>query len=268
MRYARVFVADTPEWTALHGNMFEVLDGPPYSGGQPTGIRLPADEMRLAAPATPSKIFCLGRNYADHRAAMGYQHHDSPSIFMKGPSTIIGPGEHIVLPPLHLSSHVEHEAELAVVIGATARNVRAADADGYIFGYTCANDVSARDLQRSDPHPTRAKGFDTFCPIGPWIETELDPAAGISLRCTVNGELRQNGSTADMTHAVPELIEYLSGFATLHPGDLILTGSPGGTAPIYPGDRIDIGIDGIGILTNTVVGPPATPDTDHQPSNA
>ena len=209
-------------------------------------------ECSWLAPAVPSKIFCLGRNYADHRTAMGYPTNDSPSVFMKGPSTIIGPGQQIVLPPPELSNHVEHEAELAVIIGVTARNVSAADAATHIFGYTCANDVSARDLQRSDPHPTRAKGFDTFCPVGPWIDTDVDPSNGITLRCNVNGETRQHGSTADMIHAVPELIAYLSGFATLHPGDLILTGSPGGTTPIRPGDRIDIHIDGIGTLTNTV----------------
>jgi 2-keto-4-pentenoate hydratase/2-oxohepta-3-ene-1,7-dioic acid hydratase in catechol pathway len=202
---------------------------------------------------TPSKIFCLGRNFAEHRSEMGYVHDGAPSVFMKAPTTITGPGDDIVLPPRSTSTHVEHEAELAIVIGKTARFVRAEVASDYILGYTCANDVSARDLQRSDPHPTRGKGFDTFCPVGPWIETDLDPVQGIRLRCTVNGELRQDASTADMTYGIPFLIEYLTGFATLHPGDLILTGSPGGTEPLYPGDRIDIEIDGIGVLTNNVV---------------
>jgi 2-keto-4-pentenoate hydratase/2-oxohepta-3-ene-1,7-dioic acid hydratase in catechol pathway len=184
---------------------------------------------------------------------MGYTHDGSPSVFMKGPSTIIGPGDDIVLPPRSLSTHVEHEAELAIVIGKTARFVSAATAADCILGYTCANDVSARDLQRSDPHPTRGKGFDTFCPVGPWIETDLDPTAGIRLRCTVNGDLRQDASTSEMTYDIPFLIEYLTGFATLYPGDLILTGSPGGTEPLHPGDRIDIEIDGIGTLSNGVV---------------
>ena len=210
-------------------------------------------DVRLLAPAAPSKIFCLGRNYADHRSEMGYGHDGAPSVFMKGPSTVIGPGDNIVLPPRSMSTHVEYEAELAVIIGRTARFVSAAAAGDYILGYTCANDVSARDLQRGDPHPTRGKGFDTFCPVGPWIETELDPIAGVRLRCSVNGTLRQDASTADMTYDVPFLIEYLTGFATLHPGDLILTGSPGGTEPLHPGDRIDIDIDGIGTLTNSVV---------------
>jgi 2-keto-4-pentenoate hydratase/2-oxohepta-3-ene-1,7-dioic acid hydratase in catechol pathway len=209
--------------------------------------------VTLLAPVMPSKIFCLGRNYADHRAQMKYEHDGSPSVFMKGPSTIIGPGQNIVLPPASVSTHVEHEAELAIVIGKPARHVSAADADDYILGYTCANDVSARDLQRADPHPTRGKGFDTFCPVGPWIDTDLDPATGIRLRCRVNGVLRQDGSTADMTYGIPFLIEYLTGFATLNPGDLVLTGSPGGTEPICAGDRVDVEIEGIGTLSNGVV---------------
>ena len=159
-----------------------------------------------------------------------------------------------MLPPRSLSTHVEHEAELAIIIGKTARFVSAADAFDHILGYTCANDVSARDLQRSDPQLTRGKGFDTFCPVGPWIETDLDPVAGVRLRCSVNGALRQDGSTADMTYGIPFIIEYLSGFATLYPGDLILTGSPGGTEPLHAGDQIDIEIEGIGTLTNGVIG--------------
>ena len=202
---------------------------------------------------TPSKIFCLGRNYADHRSEMGFQHDGSPSVFMKGPTTIVGPQDNIVLPPRSMSTHVEHEAELAIVIAKSARFVNAADASEYILGYTCANDVSARDLQRSDPQLTRGKGFDTFCPVGPWIETDLNPSAGVRLRCSVNGALRQDGSTADMTYDIPFLIEYLTGFATLCPGDLILTGSPGGTEPLNHGDQVDIEIDGIGTLTNSVV---------------
>ena len=254
MRYARVENQGTTRWATLHNNQIRLLDGSPYDGGRPEGPELTLQDVRLLAPVTPSKIFCLGRNYAAHRSEMGYEHDDAPSVFMKGPSTIIGPGENIVLPPRSMSTHVEHEAELAIVIGKPARFVSAAEATDYILGYTCANDVSARDLQRGDPQLTRGKGFDTFCPVGPWIETELDPVAGVRLRCSVNGTLRQDGSTADMTYGIPFLIEYLTGFATLYPGDLILTGSPGGTEPLHPGDQIDIEIDGIGTLTNGVVG--------------
>lgn len=253
MRYARIEHHGSPRWAALRDNAFRFLEGSPYDGGRPAGPEHALDGVRLLAPVTPSKIFCLGRNYADHRSEMGYQHDGAPSVFMKGPSTVVGPGDDIVLPPTNLSTHVEHEAELAVVIGTTARFVAAADAVDYILGYTCANDVSARDLQRGDPHPTRGKGFDTFCPVGPWIDTDLDPTSGVRLRCSVNGALRQDASTMEMTYDIPFLIEYLTGFTTLNPGDLVLTGSPGGTEPLHPGDRVDIEIDGIGMLTNGVV---------------
>ena len=254
MKYARVETDGTPRWGTVRGDTVALLDGTPYDGGRPNGTELALDSVRLLAPVTPSKIYCLGKNYADHRTEMGYEHDGDPSVFMKGSSTIIGPGDDIVLPPLSMSTHVEHEAELALVIGKPARFVSKADAFEYILGYTCANDVSARDLQRNDPHPTRGKGFDTFCPVGPWIETDLDAVAGVRLRCRVNGELRQDASTADMTYDIPFLIEYLSGFATLYPGDLIITGSPGGTEPIKPGDRVEIEIDGIGTLVNGVRG--------------
>lgn len=253
MRYARIETDQGVRWAQFEDNTFRVLDNSPYDGGKPEGTEYSMDEVRLAAPVAPSKIFCVGRNYAAHRTEMGYRHDGSPSIFMKGPSAIIGPGENIVLPPTDMSTHVEHEAELAFVIGRTARHVAAADAADYIFGYTCANDVSARDLQRSDPQLTRGKGFDTFCPVGPWLETELDIDAGVRLSCTVNGELRQDASTAEMTYDIPFLMEYLSAFATLCPGDLVLTGSPGGTVLLHPGDTIDIEISGIGNLTNGVI---------------
>lgn len=254
MKYARIAVDGATRWGIVRGHKLQLIDGSPYDGGQITETLHKLADVRLLAPVTPSKIFCLGRNYQDHRAEMGYEHDGAPSVFMKGSTTIIGPGDDIVLPPLSLSTHVEHEAELAIVIGKPARFVSADDALTYILGYTCANDVSARDLQRGDPHPTRGKGFDTFCPVGPWIETELDPISGVRLRCSVNGEIRQDASTADMTYGIPFLIEYLTSFATLLPGDLLLTGSPGNSAPLRPGDHIEIDIDGIGTFTNGVVG--------------
>lgn len=253
MRYARADVEDTARWALLEDDTLHLLSGPPYHGGWTTGERVALRDVRLLPPATPSKIFCLGRNYSDHRAEMGYTHDGSPSVFMKAPTTIIGPGDDIVLPPPTLSTHVEHEAELAFIIGRQARFVSAADAMDFIFGFTCANDVSARDLQRADPQLTRGKGFDTFCPIGPWIETNLDPVAGVRLRCSVNGEVRQDGDTADMTYDIGFVIEYLTGFATLEPGDLVLTGSPGGSARLARGDAVHITIDGIGTLTTGVV---------------
>jgi 2-keto-4-pentenoate hydratase/2-oxohepta-3-ene-1,7-dioic acid hydratase in catechol pathway len=252
MRYARIAVEGRSAWALVTEDGYRELAGPPYGDNPPGGVLIARGEARMLAPVEPSKIFCLGRNYAAHRKEMGFTHDGSPSVFMKPLTTIIGPGDDIVLPPSTLSRHVEHEAELAVVIGRTARFVRAADAFDFVFGYTCANDVSARDLQASDPHPTRGKGFDTFCPVGPWINTDLDVASGVRLRCSVNGTIRQDASTADMTYDIPFLIEYLSGFSTLHPGDLILTGSPGGTEAIHDGDRIDVEIEGIGTLTNGV----------------
>ncbi|MGU3498003.1 fumarylacetoacetate hydrolase family protein [Mycobacterium sp. C31M] len=251
MRYGRVRVEGAERWCVVGADTVQVLDGSPF-GEHAVDREYARTEVRLLAPVAPSKIFCLGRNYAAHRAEMGYTHDGSPSVFMKGPTTIIGPDDSVVLPPTSLSTHVEHEAELAFVIGRTARNVRADEADDHIFGYTCANDVSARDLQRSDPQLTRGKGFDTFCPVGPWIETDVESIAGIRLRCSVNGELRQDGSTADMTYDIPFIVEYLSGFATLLPGDLVLTGSPGGSAALRDGDRVDIEIEGIGTLTHGV----------------
>jgi len=253
MKYARIAINDEVHWGAVDGDAVEVLAGTPYERAVGTGRVEALEHVRLLAPVAPSKIFCLGRNYAEHVAEMGYQPLEGPSVFMKGSTTVIGPGEPVVLPPQSMDPVIEHEAELAIVIGRPARFVAAADAAEVILGYACADDVSARTLQRGDPHPTRGKGFDTFCPVGPWIDTQVDPIAGTSIRCSVNGELRQDASTAQMIHGIPELIEYLSGFATLLPGDLILTGSPGGSGPLAPGDRVEIEIGGIGTLVHGVL---------------
>jgi 2-keto-4-pentenoate hydratase/2-oxohepta-3-ene-1,7-dioic acid hydratase in catechol pathway len=171
-------------------------------------------------------------------------------IFSKPATAVIGPGDQIVLP--RLSTEVHHEAELAIVIGRLTRNVAVQDAHHAIFGFTCANDVTARDLQRSDGQWTRAKGFDTFCPLGPWIETELDPGS-VDLRCTVNGDVRQKGSTADLVFDVAQLVAYCAAFATLLPGDVILTGTPSGVGELHDGDVVTVSADGIGELTNTCV---------------
>ena len=169
---------------------------------------------------------------------------------MKPATAVIGPGVPVVYPPD--SENVHHEAELAVVIGAVARNVKAEDVQSVILGYTAANDVTARDLQRRDGQWTRGKGFDTFCPLGPAIETELDPLVGLSIECRVNGEVRQSGSTADMVFGVAELIEFITRVMTLLPGDVVLTGTPSGVGPVVPGDRMDVEIEGIGVLFNPV----------------
>jgi 2-keto-4-pentenoate hydratase/2-oxohepta-3-ene-1,7-dioic acid hydratase in catechol pathway len=233
------------------GLLVRLLDGHPFAGVDLTDQVAPLEAVPLLAPIIPSKVLCVGKNYADHAAEMGGDVPDEPLIFSKPATSVIGPRAPIRHPAL--SSEVHHEAELAVVIGRLTRRVAAEDALDHVLGYTCANDVTARDLQRRDGQWTRAKGFDTFCPLGPWIDTDVDPADGLAIRCTVNGEVRQDGSTADLVFSVPELVAYVAAFTTLLPGDVILTGTPAGVGPLQVGDTVDVEIAGIGTLTNTVL---------------
>ena len=242
-----------PTWGVVVEDGVHLLAAQPWLPQVRTGVVVPLAEAVLLAPAAPSKILCVGRNYEAHRQEMGYAGAPTPSIFLKPPTAVVGPGEAVELPPTRLSGRVEHEAELAVVIGREARMVAPEQALDHVLGYTCADDVSARDVQRADPYPTRGKGFDTFCPLGPWIETDLDLTAGAVVRCRVNGTLRQEGSTLDMTLDVPGLISHLSQFTTLLPGDLVLTGSPGGSGPLSAGDLVEIEIGGVGLLRHGVV---------------
>ena len=211
---------------------------------------LPLSAARLLAPVTPSKIVCVGRNYREHAAEMGNKMPDEPLLFLKAPSAIIGNGDCIQLPPE--SAQVEHEGELGVVIGKQAGKL-AQDDDplSYVLGYTCVNDVTARDLQRKDVQFTRAKSFDTFCPVGPWIETELDPLA-LTVKTRVNGVEKQSGRTADMAFSVPFLIRYIANIMTLFPGDLIVTGTPAGVSQLKSDDIVEVEIAGIGRLQNRV----------------
>ena len=225
--------------------------GSPFVAWEATEMLIPWDSVHLLAPVLPSKVVCVGKNYQDHAEEMGGVVPDEPLIFLKPATSVVGPESRVVYPPQ--SSEVHHEAELAVVIGKLAKNVKAEDAGPYIFGYTAANDVTARDLQRKDGKWTRAKGFDTFCPLGPGIETELDPLEKLSIVCRVNGEVRQAGFTSEMIFGVSELIEFISGIMTLLPGDVILTGTPSGVGPVEPGDFMEVEIDGIGTLGNEVV---------------
>ncbi len=203
----------------------------------------------LLAPVVPSKIVCVGRNYADHAKELGNEAPSEPILFLKPPSALLAPGGTIVRPPQ--SQLVHHEAELAIVIGREAKNVSAAAWRDYVRGFTCANDVTARDLQRKDVQFTRGKSFDTFCPIGPHVETDLDPS-DLRVRARVNGELRQDGRTSQMIFPCAILLEFISSIMTLHPGDLILTGTPAGVGPLESGDLVEIEIDGIGVLRNEV----------------
>jgi 2-keto-4-pentenoate hydratase/2-oxohepta-3-ene-1,7-dioic acid hydratase in catechol pathway len=223
-------------------------------GGYATGFRRgepvgDLSQLRLLSPCQPTKIVALGRNYAAHAAEHGDEVPSQPLIFLKPSSAVIGPGEPIVCPPQ--SAQVEHEAELAVVIGRRARHVAAADAWDHVLGYTCANDVTARDLQRSDGQWSRAKGFDTFAPLGPWIVTDLDPT-DLTVTCRVNGLVKQRASTADMVFKIPQTIEFITAAMTLEPGDVVLTGTPEGVSPIQAGDQVEVEIEGIGVLSNPV----------------
>lgn len=228
-----------------------VYKGSPFVMWEPTETVVPWPNVTLLAPVLPTKVLCVGKNYEEHADEMGGDIPDEPLIFMKPATAVIGQNQPVVHPKI--SNELHHEAELAVVISRPARHVKAEDASQYIFGYTAANDVTARDLQQRDGQWTRAKGFDTFCPLGPAIETELDPLERLAVICKVNGEVRQAGFTSDMVFGVAEILEYITAFTTLLPGDVVLTGTPSGVGKVVPGDVMEVEVDGIGTLTNRVV---------------
>ena len=205
-------------------------------------------QVKLLAPVAPSKIVCVGRNYREHAAELGNKMPDEPLLFLKAPSAVIASGDEIELP--RASQQVEHEGELGVVIGRLAHKIND-DPLSYVFGYTCVNDVTARDLQRKDVQFTRGKSFDTFCPVGPWIETDIDPT-NATVQTRLNGELKQKGNTADMAFPVAFLITYISEIMTLYPGDLIATGTPAGVSRMNPGDTVEVEVTGIGVLRNSI----------------
>jgi 2-keto-4-pentenoate hydratase/2-oxohepta-3-ene-1,7-dioic acid hydratase in catechol pathway len=234
--------------------MVAQLAGHPFGGRAEdiklTGVRYPLASVRLLAPILPSKVICVGKNYADHAREMGTEPPEEPVIFLKPSTAVSGPGDSIVR-PTDLSERVDYEGELAVVIGRLCRQVPAGRVPEVIFGYTCANDVTARDLQARDGQWTRAKGFDTFCPLGPWMETDVDPA-DLELSTSLNGEVKQHSRTSLMLHGVAELIMAVSQVMTLLPGDVLLTGTPAGVGPMGKGDQVSVTIEGIGTLTNPV----------------
>jgi len=212
---------------------------------------IPLAEVELLPLVRPSKVVCVGLNYHDHARELGLRVPEEPVIFLKPPSSVIGPGEAIVMPAC--SNRVDYEAELALVIGKKARFVSESEALQHVFGFTCANDVTARDLQQIDGQWTRAKSFDSFCPVGPWIETHVEDLRALGLRAVVNGETRQKGSTQDMIFPPARLVSFISRVMTLLPGDLILTGTPAGIGPLADGDEVSIEIDQVGYLLNPVV---------------
>jgi 2-keto-4-pentenoate hydratase/2-oxohepta-3-ene-1,7-dioic acid hydratase in catechol pathway len=250
VRICRVAVGDELHYGVIEGEAVALLSSHPFGPFEPDGRVLPLADVRLVAPVLPSKVIAVGKNYADHAREMGGEVPAAPMIFLKPSTSVIGPGDPIALP--WQSEQVEHEAELAVVIGRLCRDVPEERVAEVVLGYTCANDVTARDLQRTDGQWGRAKGFDTFCPIGPWIETSVD-LDDADITCLVNGDLRQSGTTGDMVRDVVELVSWISSVMTLLPGDVILTGTPAGVGPIAAGDTVSVSIDGIGTLTNPVI---------------
>lgn len=251
MKIARFSSGADPRFGIVDGDEIVVLRGDPmFAGFDTTEERVPLADVKLLAPVIPrSKVVAIGKNYHDHAAEMGGEAPAEPLIFLKPNTSVIGPGDSIVRPPQ--SSQVDFEGELAIVIGSIAKNVAEADAASVIFGYTIANDVTARDLQKSDGQWTRAKGFDTFCPLGPVIETEFEIGSQ-SIQTRVNGEVRQSGSLDLLVHSVPVIVAYVSSVFTLLPGDVILTGTPAGVGPIVAGDVVEVEVEGIGILSNPV----------------
>ena len=252
MRIARFSLHGEPKFGIVDGPELVVLNGHPLVAGyDTTGERVPIKEVKLLAPTIPSKVVCVGLNYADHVAEIkDASAAAEPTLFLKPSSSIVGPGDAIVLPAQ--SEKVDLEVELTIVMGQIAKNVSEKDALNYVWGFTIANDVTARDLQHSDQQWARSKSFDSFCPIGPWIETEFVPD-GQELSSRINGETKQASTIDHMLHNVPKLISYISHNMTLLPGDVILTGTPGGITQIVSGDIVECEIEGIGTLVNPVI---------------
>jgi 2-keto-4-pentenoate hydratase/2-oxohepta-3-ene-1,7-dioic acid hydratase in catechol pathway len=254
MRIARFTTGEDPAYGLVDGageKIAEITGDPLYQRIELTGAVHEVADVRLLAPVIPrSKVIGIGRNYAEHAREMGGEAPETPLMFLVPNTAVIGPGDPVVLPPQTLE--VGYEGELAVVIGRLCRNVDVSDALDFVFGYTIANDVTARDLQRSDGQWARAKGFDTFCPLGPWIETDLDPSAQ-RIVTMLDGEIVQDGPTSDMVHDVASLVAFASQAFTLLPGDVILTGTPAGVGLVDAGQRVDVDIDGIGVLSNPFV---------------
>ncbi|MBU0491267.1 MAG: fumarylacetoacetate hydrolase family protein [Chloroflexi bacterium] len=259
MRIIRYRYQDQVDWgvvvrrTLRVGDTVHALVGTLYGDVAPGAPVQPLDRVTLLAPCQPTKIVAVGRNYAAHAAELGNEVPEEPIIFLKPPSAIIGPEETIVWPAA--SERVDHEGELAAIIGRCCHAITPAEAAGVVWGYTCANDVTARDLQKRGGGPwSRGKGYDTFCPLGPWVETELDPG-DLRITTRVAGEIRQDSRTSLMIYNIPTLISFISHIMTLEPGDVVLTGTPAGVGPVVPDQTVEVEVQGIGVLRNRVAGP-------------
>jgi 2-keto-4-pentenoate hydratase/2-oxohepta-3-ene-1,7-dioic acid hydratase in catechol pathway len=256
VRIARYTTGDDPTYGAVEDEggrlvLAELQGDPLYQQTVFTGVRTPLDDVRLLAPVIPrSKVVGIGKNYADHAAEMGGEVPKEPLMFLVPNTAVVGPGDPVVMPPQ--SSEVHYEGELAVVIGKLCKDVSVDRAAEVIYGYTCANDVTARDLQRGDGQWSRAKGFDTFCPLGPWIETSLD-ASDVRVTTRLDGKTVQDSRTSLMMHDVPALVAHVSSAFTLLPGDVILTGTPAGVGPVQAGQRVEVEVEGIGVLSSVFV---------------
>lgn len=249
-RFVRMMRDDGPRWGIVEDERVYGLRGGPFGDWERGGALGSLDELSLLAPVAPTKVVCVGRNYPAHAAEHGSVVPEEPLLFFKPPSAVIGPEDPIILPPQ--PERVDYEAELAVVIGRTCRAVSPEDAWGCVLGVTCGNDVTARDLQRRDDQWTRAKGFDTFCPLGPWVVTGLgeSDATDLEVICRLNGEVRQRALASEMAFSPAELIAYASSIMTLEPGDVIMTGTPEGVGPLTAGDEVEVEIESIGVLRN------------------
>jgi 2-keto-4-pentenoate hydratase/2-oxohepta-3-ene-1,7-dioic acid hydratase in catechol pathway len=240
---------ETPRYGWILENKVGPIEGDIFGDYRRLEAEMPLEKVHLLAPVQPSKIICIGRNYIEHAKEQKAEVTKVPLIFLKPPSSVINPGDPIILPPQ--SQQVEHEGELVIVIGKRGRHILSENAAQHIFGFTVGNDVTARDLQQSDGQWTRAKGFDTFCPFGPWIDTDFDPADAV-ITCRVSGKPRQMASTRDMVFNVNTLIAFISSVMTLEPGDIIFTGTPAGVGPLKPGDLVEVEIEGLCKLSNPV----------------
>jgi 2-keto-4-pentenoate hydratase/2-oxohepta-3-ene-1,7-dioic acid hydratase in catechol pathway len=250
VRIARFTVEDEVDFGVVEGDEIAQITGHPFAPFTFTGYRYPIADIRLLAPIIPSKVVAVGKNYADHAKEMGGEAPSAPVLFLKPSTAVVGDGDAVQYPSS--SERVDYEGELAVVMGRLCRDVPPERALDAVLGYTCANDVTARDQQAADGQWSRAKGYDTFCPLGPWIATNVDPA-DLEITTTLNGEVKQRARTSDMLHDVPTLISYISQVMTLLPGDVVLTGTPAGVGPMRVGDEVAVTVDGIGTLSNRIV---------------